>query len=86
MDKTIRRNEVCVIGLPRCDFVFSSTRTCFIAYGFEESPLEMTIIRRLLEERSIQAVEAGAVSPLARALSVRKFVPRSSPPSSAWFY
>ena len=43
MDKTIRRNEICVIGLPRCDFVFSSTRTCFIAYGFEESPLEMTI-------------------------------------------
>lgn len=59
MDKTIRRNEICVIGLPRCDFVFSSTRTCFIAYGYEESPFEMTIIRRLLEERGIQAVEAG---------------------------
>ncbi len=59
MDKTIRRNETCVIGLPRCDFVFSSTRTCFIAYGFEESPLEMTILRRLLEERGIQPVEAG---------------------------
>ena len=59
MDKTIRRNEICIIGLPRCDFVFSSTRTCFIAYGFDESPLEMTILRRLLEERGIQAVEAG---------------------------
>lgn len=59
MDKTIRRNENCVIGLPRCDFVFSSTRTCFIAYGFEESSLEMTILRRLLEERGIQPVEAG---------------------------
>lgn len=59
MDKTIRRNETCIIGLPRCDFVFSSTRTCFIAYGFDESTLEMTLLRKLLEERSIQPVEAG---------------------------
>jgi predicted nucleotide-binding protein len=61
MDKTIRRNEICVIGLPRCDFVFSSTRTCFIAYGFQESPLEMTILRSLLENRGIQPVEAGGM-------------------------
>ena len=33
MDKTIRRNEICIIGLPRCDVVFFSTRTRFIAYG-----------------------------------------------------
>ncbi len=59
MDKRIRRNEICVIGLPRCDFVFSSTRTCFIAYGFEESTLEMTILRKLLEERGIHPIEAG---------------------------
>lgn len=59
MDNTIRRNEKCIIGLPRCDFVFSSTRRCFIAYGFEESPFEMREIKRLLEERNIQPVEAG---------------------------
>ena len=59
MDKRIRRNEICIIGLPRCDFVFSSTRTCFIAYGFKESPLEMSVLRKLLEERTIQPVEAG---------------------------
>ena len=59
MDKTIRRNEICVMRFPRRDFVFSSTRTCFIAYGFEESPLEMSILRRVLEDRGIQAVEAG---------------------------
>lgn len=59
MDKTIRRNELCIVGLPRCDFVFSSTRTCFIAYGFENSPLEMTILKRVLEEKGIQAEEAG---------------------------
>jgi len=59
MDKRIRRNELCIIGLPRCDFVFPSTRTCFIAYGFRESPLEMTILRNLLQERGIQAEEAG---------------------------
>ena len=59
MDKTIRRNETCIIGLPRCDFVFSSTRSCFIAYGFDESTLEMTLLRKLLEERGIQPIEAG---------------------------
>ncbi|MBU2431564.1 MAG: hypothetical protein KKH99_12795, partial [Proteobacteria bacterium] len=59
MDKSIRKNDICIIGLPRCDFVFSSTRSCFIAYGFEESTLEMTILRKLLEERGILPIEAG---------------------------
>ena len=62
MDKTIRKNEICVIGLPRCDFAFSSTRSCFIAYGFDESTLEMTILRNILEKRSIQSIEAGGSS------------------------
>ena len=61
MDKRIRLNEICVIGLPRCDFAFSSTRTCFIAFGFEESPLEMTILRKLLQEKGIQPVEASGI-------------------------
>jgi hypothetical protein len=59
MDKSIRLNQICVIGLPRCDFVFSSTRTCFIAYGFRDSALEMGILRHLLEDRGIQPIEAG---------------------------
>ena len=59
MDKAIRKNEICIIGLPRCDFVFSSTRTCFIAYGFDESSLEMDLLKKLLEERGIQPIEAG---------------------------
>ena len=59
MDKRIRTNEICVVGLPRCDFVFSSTRNCFIGYGFIESALEMTILRNLLLGRGIQAAEAG---------------------------
>lgn len=64
MDKRIRRNEICVIGLPSCDFVFSSTRSCFIAYGFDQSVLEMTIIRNLLDKLNIQPVEAGgAIAP-----------------------
>jgi hypothetical protein len=72
MDKTIRRNEICIIGLPRCDFVFSSTRTCFIAYGFQESPLEMNILRRIIEERGIQAVEAcGALAPAQNAFCAK---------------
>jgi hypothetical protein len=59
MDKTIRRNQICVIGLPRCDFVFSSTRSCFIAYGFRDSGLELDILKRVLEDRGIQPIEAG---------------------------
>jgi hypothetical protein len=59
MDNRIRRNEICIVGLPRCDFVFSSTRTCFIAYGFENSPLEVSVLRRLLADRGILAEEAG---------------------------
>jgi len=59
MDKTIRRNTNCVIGMPRCDFVFSSTRSCFIAYAFEDSHLEMQLLSQLLEARGIQPVEAA---------------------------
>jgi len=59
MDKRIRRNELCIIGLPRCDFVFSSTRSCFIGYGFSESALEMTILKHLLSDRHIEPIEAG---------------------------
>jgi hypothetical protein len=59
MDKRIRRNELCIIGLPRCDFVFSSTRSCFVAYGFGQSTFEMTILKNLLDKRGIQTEEAG---------------------------
>lgn len=59
MDNTIRMNEHCVIGLPRCGYAFSSTRSCFIAYGFEESPLEMNLLRNILEDLGIEPVEAG---------------------------
>ena len=59
MDKRIRKNELCIIGLPRCDFVFSSTRSCFIAYGFQASALEVEVVSTLLRERGIEPVEAG---------------------------
>ncbi len=59
MDNSIRKNEVCVIGLPRCDFVFSSTRSCFIGYSFEESTLEMNLLRKLLQERGMLVEEAA---------------------------
>lgn len=59
MDISIRKNEHCIVGLPRCDFVFSSTRSCFVAYGFKTSPLEMALIRNLLEKKGIQCEEAG---------------------------
>lgn len=64
MDKRIRKNELCVIGLPRCDFVFSSTRSCFIGFGFRESTLEMNVLRHLLRQEAIEPVEAsGTLAP-----------------------
>jgi hypothetical protein len=61
VDNRLRRNEICVIGLPRCDFVFASSRSCFIAYGFGTSDLEMTILRGLLEKKGIEPLEAGGM-------------------------
>lgn len=62
MDKRIRLNEFCIIGLPRCDFAFSSTRNCFIAYGFKESKLETTILKRLLKDKEVEPIEAGGTT------------------------
>jgi len=45
--------------MPRCDFVFASTRSCFIGYGFNESALEVEILKTILEDRGIQGIEAG---------------------------
>lgn len=54
-----KRNEKCIIGLPRCDYVFNSNRSCFIAYGFTESTLEMEILRDILQRNNIEVFEAG---------------------------
>ncbi len=59
VDTRIRKNERCVIGLPACDYVFSSTRSCFIAYGFATSALERDLLKGILQERGIEPVEAG---------------------------
>ena len=59
VDTRIRKNERCVIGLPACDYVFSSTRSCFIAYGFTTSGLERDILKTILKERGIEAIDAG---------------------------
>jgi hypothetical protein len=53
------KNEICVVGLPSCDYVFSSSPSCFIAYGFNRSALEMEILRAVLAQRRIEAYEAG---------------------------
>ena len=59
VDTRIRKNERCVIGLPACDYVFSSTRSCFIVYGFATSALERDLLKGILQERGIEPVEAG---------------------------
>jgi hypothetical protein len=35
--------------------------SCFIAYGFNRSALEMEVLRALLVQRRIEAYEAGGV-------------------------
>lgn len=61
MDISIRRHEHCVIGQPSCDYVFSSTRSCFIAYGFRENEHEIPVLLRLLEARGVEPVAAGEI-------------------------
>ena len=50
-----------MVGLPRCDYVFASARSCFIAYGFGTSDLEVSILRDLLEKKGIEPLEAGGM-------------------------
>ncbi len=59
MEKQLKRNESCIIGLPRCDYVFDSNRSCFIAYGFQTSKLEVDILCNILASRNIEAFEAA---------------------------
>ena len=59
MDIRIRKNEKCVIGMPQCDYVFSSTRSCFIAYGYNDSSLEKDLLCDLLRSKGIEPIEAG---------------------------
>jgi hypothetical protein len=59
LDNRLRKNEICVVGLPSCDYVFSSSPSCFIAYGFNRSALEMAILCASLTQRRIEAYEAG---------------------------
>ena len=58
-DLTLRRNELCIVGLPACNYVLNSTRSAFIAYGFRTSKMEVTILRSILKEYEMEAVEAG---------------------------
>jgi Predicted nucleotide-binding protein containing TIR-like domain len=59
LDNRVRKNEICIVNLPSCGYVFSSSPSCFIAYGFSRSALEMEILRSLLTDRRIEAYEAG---------------------------
>jgi hypothetical protein len=59
VDNRIRKNEICIVGLPSCDYVFASSPSCFIAYGFNQSTLEMEVLRAILKERRIESHEAG---------------------------
>lgn len=60
-DLSLRRNQHCIIGLPSCEYVFNSSRSCFIGYGFKTSPMEVDILKSILRDRKIEAVEAGSL-------------------------
>jgi hypothetical protein len=59
MDNRVRKNEICIVNLPSCDYVFSASPSCFIGYGFNRSKLEVDILKDLLKDRRIEAHEAG---------------------------
>jgi hypothetical protein len=58
-DLSLRRHEHCIIGLPTCGYVFNSSRSCFIGYGFRASPLEVGILKSILRDRQIEVNDAG---------------------------
>ncbi|WP_028313513.1 TIR domain-containing protein [Desulfatibacillum aliphaticivorans] len=60
MDNSIRENVHCIIGNPSCGNVFASLQSCFVAYGYKTSPIEVRLLKRLLEERGIECIEAGS--------------------------
>ncbi len=59
LNNSLKRNDQCSIGLPSCGYVFDSMRSCFIAYGFNTSPLERDIIIDILTNNGIEVFEAG---------------------------
>ena len=61
MGKPFEINKSCVVGYPQCDFVFSSNRTCFIAYDFEANHLELDIVKEYLISIGVTPVEAGGI-------------------------
>lgn len=59
MKNEVRKNEKCVIGIPSCGYVFFSQPSCFIAYGFKTSPLEVGLVKTILRKYLIEPVDAG---------------------------
>ena len=62
MDNRIRKNDICIVNLPSCGYVFSSSPSCFIAYGFNRSIFEVQLLQTLLTDRRIEPYEAGGSS------------------------
>lgn len=60
MDNRIRKNERCIAASKECNYVFASTRSCFIGYGFEQSPMEMALLKAILKNHDIAVSEAGS--------------------------
>jgi len=55
MDKTIRRNERCFIGLPSCGYGYESAKMCFVACPSEEKyTLKIDAIKDLAESKQYE--------------------------------
>ena len=72
MNNSIRKNEHCIIGLPSCDYVFNSSKSCFIGYGFNTSQLEVDIVKGILEANHIEPVEAKTMKTYAEHVFCQK--------------
>jgi len=66
LDNRIRKNDICIVNLPSCGYVFSSSPSCFIAYGFNRSIFEVQLLQTLLTDRRIEPYEAGGSSATAQ--------------------
>ncbi len=55
MEKPIRRNEKCFIGMPACGYVYESAKLCFVACpSHSKYTLKIETIKRLVEDQQYE--------------------------------
>lgn len=55
MEKTIRKNENCFIGMPSCGYGYESAKSCFLACpAYEKYTLEIDAIKDIVESKQYE--------------------------------